>query len=123
MLFFFFLPNTIEIKRVFTSCSIANAANDETEGALLKNDSISCKVSAVRELLLHDHINHLLYCHWLYAFCPHLILFSKGPFYIILLSIPTSSKLSRPFRFPNQTIVCISHFSHAFCMPHPSHPP
>jgi len=47
--------------------------------------------------------------------------FSKTHFNIIF-PMPTSSEWSRPFRFANQNIVCISHLSHVCSMPRPSHP-
>jgi len=42
---------------------------------------------------------------------------------IIFPSMPRSSEWCFPFRFSNQTLVCISHPSNAFCVPRPSHPP
>jgi len=49
--------------------------------------------------------------------------FPKTHSNIIVLCTPRSSKRSLPFRFSNQNIICISHFSHPCYMPRPSHPP
>jgi len=49
--------------------------------------------------------------------------FPKIHYNITLLSTSGSSKLSLPFRFPNQNIVCISHLIHTCCMPRPFHLP
>jgi len=42
---------------------------------------------------------------------------------ITLPSISRSSEWSLPFRFSDQNFVCISHLSHTYYKPHPSHPP
>jgi hypothetical protein len=42
---------------------------------------------------------------------------------IILTSTPRSSEWSLPFRFHDQNFVCTSHLTHAYHMPHSSHPP
>jgi len=42
---------------------------------------------------------------------------------IIFPSMPRSFKWSRPFRFSNHNIVCISYLSHAWYMHHLNHPP
>jgi len=47
--------------------------------------------------------------------------FSKIHSNIILLSTPRCSKLSLPFRIPDQTFVRISHISYACYMSHISH--
>jgi hypothetical protein len=51
---------------------------------------------------------------------PHLQPFH---FNTVLPLTPMSSKWSLPFRLSNQSFVHISHFTHAWYMPCPSHPP
>jgi len=49
--------------------------------------------------------------------------FSKIHSNICFPSMPRSSEQSSPFRFSDQNTVCMSNFSHACYMPHPSKPP